>query len=87
MTEVKELNLNTDWKKVLELIRDNNFSNNYENYYIHGKEYGYLIQKKENTDIYFFLFESKKRIKIYFDDKNFETIDIYTSLEIDNFIN
>ena len=86
MTEVKELNLNTDWKKVLELIRDNNFSNNYENYYIYGKEYGYLIQKKENTDIYFFLFESKKRIKIYFDDKNFETIDIYTSLEIDNFI-
>ena len=85
MKEVKELNLNTDWKKVLELIRDDNFSNNYENYYLNKKEEGYLITKKENTDIYFFLFESQKSIKIYFDDKNFEMIDIYTSLEIDNF--
>ena len=86
MSEVAELNLNTDWKKVLDLISKCKFSENYKNYYCFRKERGYLIEDKRNSDIFFFLFKEQKSIKIYFDNENFELIKVYTSLEIDSFI-
>ena len=82
-----ELNMNTNWKEVLDLIKENKFSDKYKNYSLYKKEKGYLIEKNEKDKIKFiFLFNERKSLKIYFDDKNFVIIEIFTSLEIDKFI-
>ena len=86
MSDNDELNLNTDWENVLNSIKEDTFSENYKNYDYVKKEEGYLIYRKEDTDISFFLFKEKKSINIYLDKENFESIDVYTSLQIDNFI-
>ena len=128
MNEVNELNMNTDWNNILELIKDNKFEIKYSNYIFHLRESGYLIMEKESKNkdknegvkevekeekIYkdvdekidgkkdaddktdknnkikrkkFFLFEEKKKIKIYFSSNEFETIEVFTSLEIETFI-
>lgn len=108
MNDVNELNMNTDWNNILELIKDKKFEIKYSNYIFHRRESGYLIMEKESKNkdknegvkevekeekIYkdvdekidgkkdaddktdknnkikrkkFFLFEEKKKIKIYF---------------------
>jgi len=82
-----ELNMNTNWKEVLDLIKENKFSDKYKNYSLYKKEKGYLIEKNEKDKIKcIFLFNERKSLKIYFDDKNFVIIEIFTSLEIDKFI-
>ena len=86
MTEDCELNLNTNWENVLNLIKGCKFSKKYKKYYHVEKEGGYLIYEKEDTDISFFLFKEKKSINIYLDNENYESIEVNTSLEIDNFI-
>ena len=85
--ENQELNMNTNWKKVLDLIKENKFYEIYKNYTLYKKEGGYLIEKSEKDKItYIFLFDERKSVKIYFDDKNFVAIEIFTSLEIDKYI-
>jgi len=85
--ENPELNMNTNWIEILNLIKTNKFYEEYKNYSLYKKEKGYLIEKSEkDKKTYIFLFNEKKSVKIYFDDDNFETIEIFTSLEIDSFI-
>ena len=43
--EFKELNGNTDWKHVLDLIRNDNFSSEYKDYEETQKEKGYFIER------------------------------------------
>ena len=43
--EFKELNANTDWKHVLDLIRNDNFSSEYKDYEETQKEKGYFIER------------------------------------------
>lgn len=43
--EFKELNANTDWKHVLDLIRKDNFSSEYKDYEETQKEKGYFIER------------------------------------------
>ena len=86
MSKDEELNLNTKWENVLNLIRNDEFSNKYKDYVYIEKDGGYLIKEKKNPDKYFFLFDEQKIINIYFDEENFQSIEVYTSLEIDRFI-
>ena len=82
MEEINEFNENTDWKEIIKLIEANQFSKFYPNYKLKIKEKGYLISNKEKN---IYLFDEKKEIKIFFNDNNLpETLEIYSSLEIEN---
>ena len=85
MAEKKILNQNTNWNKILDLIKDNKFSCTFPDYTIQKKEKGYLIQKKDNKEN-IFLLTKERSIKIYFDKTIYETKQILSSLEIENFI-
>ena len=100
MEEHHEFNQNTDWKQILILIKNNEFSKKYEDYEIMEKEDGYFIQNikikkdidKKNNDkrgkdnIAFFLFNSQKQANIYIGDKLLANLKFYSSLEIEQFI-
>ena len=82
MEEINEFNENTDWKEIINLIETKQFSESYPDYKYKLKEKGYLIYNKEKN---IYLFNKKKEIKIFFDDNNLpETLEIYSSLEIEN---
>ena len=79
-----ELNNNTNWLDIIELIKKDEFSEKYKDYSVSKMEEGYLIEKKDSPII--FLFDQKKRIKVYFDDNYFEEIDVFTNLDIERYI-
>ena len=79
-----ELNNNTNWLDIIELIKKGEFSGKYKDYSVSKMEEGYLIEKKDSPII--FLFDQKKRIKVYFDDNYFEEIDVFTNLDIERYI-
>ena len=79
-----ELNNNTNWLDIIELIKKGEFSEKYKDYSVSKMEEGYLIEKKDSPII--FLFDQKKRIKVYFDDNYFEEIDVFTNLDIERYI-
>ena len=47
MAERDELNINTNWKEVLNSIENDNFEKNYKDYSFIKKEGGYYIYNKE----------------------------------------
>ena len=65
-------------------MEHNNFQYNYSNYYAEEKEDGYILQEK-NTNEVFFLFDEKRKIKIYEDGK-VKNIEAFTNLDIDNYM-
>ena len=87
MEENLELNSNTNWNDILVLIDKNKFLSTYTNYSLTNRENGYLIEsaKKEDHQT-IFLLKKKKSIKIYFDDNNYQTINVITNLEIESYI-
>ena len=62
-TKENELNLNTDWENVINLIKKNLFFEDYKQYSLYKKEKGYLIEKTDDSSNYFFLFHEKKKKK------------------------
>ena len=82
-----ELNNNTNWNDILVLIDKNEFLSTYKNYSLTNRENGYLIEstKKEDQQT-IFLLKEKMSIKIYFDDNNYQTINVITNLEIESYI-
>ena len=60
-TKENELNLNTDWENVINLIKKNLFFEDYKQYSLYKKEKGYLIEKTDDSSNYFFLFHEKKK--------------------------
>ena len=82
--KVNELNNNTNWLDIIELIKKGEFSGKYKDYSVSKMEDGYLIEKKDSSII--FLFDQKKRIKVYFDDNYFEEIDVFSNLDIERYI-
>ena len=82
MEENLELNSNTNWNDILVLIDKNEFLSTYKNYSLTNRENGYLIEstKKEDQQT-IFLLKEKMSIKIYFDDNNYQTINVITNLE------
>ena len=87
MEENLELNSNTNWNDILVLIDKNKFLSTYTNYSLTNRENGYLIEsaKKEDHQT-IFLLKDKMSIKIYFDDNNYQTINVITNLEIESYI-
>lgn len=83
MAQKKNFDEAKDWEEILTLIKDDKFSEEFPDYTLEKKEYGYLIQK--NTEN-IFLFTEKQEIKIYFDKSNYEQLQILSSKEIENFI-
>ena len=85
MKQKMNLDASTNWNQVLDSIINNNFSSIYQNYSIKEVERGYLITQKDKLSNVF-LFKKEIKIKIYFDDSEYEEINIYSSLQIENFI-
>ena len=75
---------NTKWDEVLNFLEHNNFHDKYSNYYAEEKEDGYILQEK-NTNEVIFLFDEKRKIKIY-DNGKVKNIEAFTSLDIDNYM-
>ena len=84
MKQKMNLDASTNWNQVLDSIIKNKFSSIYQNYSLKEVERGYLITQKDKLSNVF-LFKKEIKIKIYFDDK-YEEINIYSSLQIENFI-
>ena len=83
MAERDELNINTNWKEVLNSIENDNFEKNYKDYSFIKKEGGYYIYNKEKE---IFLLKQQKEIKIYFGDNKYDTIKIISSLDIEKYM-
>ena len=69
MEENLELNNNTDWNTILDLIAQNKFLSTYKNYSLSCEDNGYLIKKKTKGEIQtIFLLDEKMNVKIYLDN-------------------
>ena len=56
MEENLELNNNTDWNTILDLIAQNKFLSTYKNYSLSSEDNGYLIKKKQKEEFKLFFF-------------------------------
>jgi hypothetical protein len=87
MEENLELNNNTDWNTILDLIAQNKFLSTYKNYSLSSEDNGYLIKKKTIGEIQtIFLLDEKMNVKIYLDNNNFQEINVFTNLDIESYI-
>ena len=87
MEENLELNNNTDWNTILDLIAQNKFLSTYKNYSLSSQDNGYLIKKKTKGGIQtIFLLDGKMNVKIYLDNNNFQEINVFTNLDIESYI-
>ena len=82
-SDSKALDESTNWEEVLNSIKLNKFQKEYSAYNLNKREYGYLIQKKNEK---IFLFKEKKKVKIFLDSNTIQTIEIYSTMEIEKFI-
>ena len=79
----KQLDETTNWIEVLNSIKQKKFSDDYDNYTVKMRELGYLIEKGEMK---IYLFKHKKKINIFLEPNIVKEIEIYSTLEIENFI-
>ena len=83
---INKIDKYTNWEKLLDIIKNNKFNEKYPNYYLLIKENrGYLLSERNNKDNKIFLFKEKKSLKIYIKDQ-VKTIEIFSSLQIEDFI-
>ena len=86
-----EINENSDFETILQLIQDGEFTKKYSSYIIKKYEKGYFIKEKEkekdikkDKENEFFIF--KRKIKVKFQGNHFsKEIDVFSSLEIEDF--
>ena len=79
----KQINANTYWEKVLELIEEDKFSKDYPDYVLNKRTNGYLIMGKEKN---IFLFNKQREIEFYFPAEGQHKVKIYSSDEIERYI-
>ena len=83
---INKIDKYTNWEKLLDIIKNNKFNEEYPNYYLLIKENrGYLLSERNNKDNKIFLFNEKKSLKIYIKNQ-VKTIEIFSSLQIEDFI-
>ena len=75
---------NGSWENILKSIKENKFNEQYTSYECQTVEHGFLIENKQSKEN-FFLFEIKRNIKIYINNQILSK-EIYSSLEIENFV-
>ena len=82
------LNKDSNWEYILNIIKQKAFYSQYPDYIFIKKEKGYYLIKRINKDNYdngIFLFKQKIKLKIFLEGKG-EDLDVYTSIEIEEFI-
>ena len=88
-TTANEINKNTNWVNLLKIIKNDQFEEKYPSYTIQKRDRGgyFLIESnkenKEQNNI--FLFDEKKKLQIFIEDKA-EILNIYSSIEIEDFV-
>ena len=83
--KIDKIDKNTNWENLLDIIKKNEFYDEYSSYFISSENNGYLITEEKNNENTIFLFSHKKSITIYIGSQP-KILEIYASIQIENFI-